>query len=981
MLNQLSFHSKITVLIVLSVIMASVLSFVGYMGITKLDLAVNEQTQGAALSRDGMMADMMHDAINSDVKSALLASNKQIIDPVARDEVLASIQEHADVFRQQMETLGKGKLNPDEQAQLAQVKLDVEEYLKGGGSTAKLAFQDHFAAEQQLPVFDKQFKVLEVSLGALNDTLENKVKDIELRSVAGSKIAYTILFSATLLGLGLLIVVSLLIARSLLRQLGGDPSLIHEIADRISVGDVDVVTPVKAGDTSSVMYAMSKMKRSLAELIDDTHILTATVMAGDLETRVDTDKHPGAFGQLLRSVDETLAEAVAPLNMTADYIDKISKGDIPPKITGFGEERNTINNIRRNLNTTIDTLNSFVNDMQHMSSEHDRGDIDVMMDTNKFQGFYKTMAQGVNGMVAGHITVKKKAMNCVKEFGEGNFDVPLEQFPGKKAFINDTIEQVRKNLKALIEDAYWLAAEAQEGKLTARADANRHQGDFRKIIAGINATLDSIVDPIHDAIGQITKDSRGDMSGEFSVEFKGDFAELKKRLTYLSLTMKGVIDACAYVRSQHDKGDIDVMVAADRFKGDFGVMANNINSVIASHIELNKKTMACVAEFGKGNFEAPLERFAGKKAFINDTIEQVRGNLQGLIADTDMLSQAALDGRIETRADAGKHHGDFRKIIEGINATLETIVTPIITVKSAVDSISTAAREISAGNSDLSHRTEQQAASLEETASSMEELASTVKQNADNAKQANQMALMASDVAAKGGGMVQQVVETMYSINESSRKIVDIISVIDGIALQTNILALNAAVEAARAGEQGRGFAVVASEVRNLAQRSAAAAKEIKALIGDSVEKVEDGSKLVGEAGKTMDEIVNSVKRVTDIMADIAAASAEQSSGIDQVNKAVTQMDEVTQQNAALVEQAAAAAESLEEQAQTLADTVAIFHLNSDIRPTPPKRIANRQATVNKLGPRLTAVPGKSSNTTVSLVKTYIPNADEWTEF
>jgi methyl-accepting chemotaxis protein len=337
-----------------------------------------------------------------------------------------------------------------------------------------------------------------------------------------------------------------------------------------------------------------------------------------------------------------------------------------------------------------------------------------------------------------------------------------------------------------------------------------------------------------------------------------------------------------------------------------------------------------------------------------------------------MLSEAALDGRIQTRAVADKHHGDFRKIVEGINATLETIVTPIITVKSAVDSISTAAKEISAGNADLSHRTEQQAASLEETASSMEQLASTVKQNADNARQATQMALSASDVAVKGGTMVQQVVETMSSINESARKIVDIISVIDGIALQTNILALNAAVEAARAGEQGRGFAVVASEVRNLAQRSAAAAKEIKALIGDSVEKVEDGSKLVGEAGKTMGEIVASVRRVTDIMVDIAAASEQQSAGIGQVNHAVSQMDDVTQQNAALVEQAAAAAESLEEQAQTLSDTVAQFRLESEIL-SPVRR--NTAQHLPK--PQAKQAIIKTSRST----KPIEPNNDEWVEF
>jgi methyl-accepting chemotaxis protein len=258
----------------------------------------------------------------------------------------------------------------------------------------------------------------------------------------------------------------------------------------------------------------------------------------------------------------------------------------------------------------------------------------------------------------------------------------------------------------------------------------------------------------------------------------------------------------------------------------------------------------------------------------------------------------------------------------------ESLAGIVFEVRGSTDSITTAAQEIAQGNADLSQRTEEQASSLEETASSMEELTSTVRQNAENAKQANQLAVNASDIAVKGGKVVNEVVETMSSISASSKKIVDIISVIDGIAFQTNILALNAAVEAARAGEQGRGFAVVASEVRNLAQRSAAAAKEITALIDDSVNKVDSGSKQVDQAGATMAEIVQAVKRVTDIMSEIAAASNEQSSGIEQVNKAITQMDEVTQQNAALVEEAAAAAEAMQGQSEVLMQAVSVFKLN-----------------------------------------------------
>ncbi|MFM9924748.1 methyl-accepting chemotaxis protein [Variovorax sp. H27-G14] len=320
------------------------------------------------------------------------------------------------------------------------------------------------------------------------------------------------------------------------------------------------------------------------------------------------------------------------------------------------------------------------------------------------------------------------------------------------------------------------------------------------------------------------------------------------------------------------------------------------------------------------------------------------------VAETVAAGDLSANIRVDSRDEAGQ----LMQALKNMNTNLAKVVGE---VRTGTETIATASGQIAAGNQDLSSRTEEQASSLEQTAASMEELTSTVKQNADNARQANQLAMSASAVAVKGGSVVSQVVDTMGSINASSKKIVDIIGVIDGIAFQTNILALNAAVEAARAGEQGRGFAVVASEVRSLAQRSAAAAKEIKTLIGDSVEKVEEGSKQVAEAGRTMDEIVGSVKRVTDIMGEITSASQEQTSGIEQINQAIAQMDQVTQQNAALVEEASAAAQSLQEQAGSLVQAVSIFKLGTDAQSAPRTQAkalpASRQKIARAAAPQL----------------------------
>ncbi|SDA44378.1 MULTISPECIES: methyl-accepting chemotaxis protein [unclassified Janthinobacterium] len=348
------------------------------------------------------------------------------------------------------------------------------------------------------------------------------------------------------------------------------------------------------------------------------------------------------------------------------------------------------------------------------------------------------------------------------------------------------------------------------------------------------------------------------------------------------------------------------------------------------------------------------------------------------------VAETVADGDLRTHFGpaASDEIGDLMRALHGMNEALRKVVSE---VQTGTNAIATASGEIAAGNQDLSARTEQQASSLEETASSMEELTSTVKQNADNARQANQMAVAASGVAERGGSIVSQVVDTMGAIDTASTKIVDIIGVIDGIAFQTNILALNAAVEAARAGEQGRGFAVVATEVRSLAQRSAAAAREIKTLIGDSVEQVNNGTRLVQQAGSTMGEVVDSVRRVTDIMAEITAASAEQSMGIDQVNQAIAQMDQVTQQNAALVEEAAAAAESMQDQAARLAQVAAGFQLEHMAAAAAPARAARPVKAappgVPRLAPQRKPASAPPAAATPRKPSAHVGGEQDWEEF
>ncbi|SEL77075.1 Methyl-accepting chemotaxis protein [Atopomonas hussainii] len=385
-------------------------------------------------------------------------------------------------------------------------------------------------------------------------------------------------------------------------------------------------------------------------------------------------------------------------------------------------------------------------------------------------------------------------------------------------------------------------------------------------------------------------------------------------------------------------------------------------------VRVEKEVGNLVNAASAGDFTQRLD-VAGKMGFfkrLSEDLNTLMVSVEDGLRDLQRMLEGLAKGDLTVRV-TRDYSGIFADLKGYSNQTAESLADMLGQIRESADTIFTAASEIAQGNSDLSSRTEQQASSLEETASSMEELTSTVRNNADNARQANSLAMNASQVATSGGDVVQKVVHTMAAINDSARKIADIIGVIDGIAFQTNILALNAAVEAARAGEQGRGFAVVAAEVRNLAQRSASAAKEIKSLIEDSVNKVEDGNSLVAQAGSTMSEIVVSIQKVTDIMADIAAASAEQSTGIEEVNRAVSQMDEMTQQNAALVEEAAASAEALQGQSNMLSQSVAVFKL--DDRPQQSKLAASK--------PVVAARP----MATRSLPKVSKSAEDEWEEF
>lgn len=533
-------------------------------------------------------------------------------------------------------------------------------------------------------------------------------------------------------------------------------------------------------------------------------------------------------------------------------------------------------------------IQKYVEDQQTLADRHAQGVLSARLDAQQYPGTFGEMAGQVNGLVEDYIAVINETIAVIAEYSQGNFDRDMVALPGEKAQISASVAEVKRALLEISDDIQQLSAAGASGDFSLRCDASRYRFRFKDMLDNLNVLISTCDAGFNDILRVAEALASGDLQQSIDKDYPGLFGRTKAGVNQTVYALRKVI------------GEVEAMVRAAADNGDF--------SVRLSHED-------------KQGFSLTLAERLNSLSQITDT---------GL-RDVMRVVTALADGDL-TQSISADYPGLFGETRQAVNATVRNLDALVSNIKQSGMTIQVASGEIAQGNADLSRRTESQASNLEQTAASSEELTKTVLRNTESAKTANTLVQESANIAQEGGLVVRQVIETMGLIQQSSKKVVDIISVIDGIAFQTNILALNAAVEAARAGDQGRGFAVVAAEVRSLAQRSALAAKEIKTLIEDSVTLVENGSHQVQQAGDTMAGIERSIGRVKDLTLSIVEASVEQSTGLAQVNQAVAHMDEVTQQNAALVEEAAAAAESLMEQARFMSEAVSVFRLSDMVQ-------------------------------------------------
>ncbi len=1035
MLNNLKIGVRLGIGFAVTLILLIVIAAVSY-------------TRMAALNAD--IDYLVKDKFPKTVQAGNIAKNVNAIGPALRNAYIFEGAERQKAVEQVADL--RKKISVDMDALDKSVTSDKGKDFLGKVKTARAAYvvnQDKFL--ELVRTGAKKEDVVALMQGSLRDTQAAYLKDVsdlnDFQTALVEKVgkdADELANSSErwIMVLGIVAsLLTLLLAWLITRSITAPTNKLVEGANKMAAGDFEFTLDVNSKDEVGILaHAVRGMQTAVKAMIADANLLAKAAVDGKLETRADASKHQGDFQRIVKGVNDTLDAVIGPLNVAAGYVDRISKGDIPPKITdSYNGDFNTLKN---NLNQAINSINALVADANLLAKAAVEGKLDTRADASKHQGDFQRIVKGVNDTLDAVIGPLNVAAGYVDRISKG--DIPpkiTDSYNGDFNTLKNNLNTCVDSVNALVFDANTLAKAAVDGKLQTRADASKHQGDFQRIVKGVNDTLDAVIGPLNVAAGYVDRISKGDIPQKISDTYNGDFNTLKNNLNTCvdsvnalvadaNMLAKAAVDGKLQTRADASKhqGDFQKIVKGvndtldavigplnvaagyverislgdipskitDNYNGDFNTLKNNLNACIDA---TNAQANAAQA-ISQGDFSAVVKVRSENDVMAKSLIDVNRA-VSRLVTDANSLSEATVDGRLDTRLDAGKHRGDYRKVADGLNAVMVAMSTPVqelqgvlsamengdltlsmkksyegnwddlksavnnmmkkltqvvTDVNSGAQALASASEEVSATAQSLSQAASEQAAGVEETSASIEQMTSSIAQNTENAKVTEGMASKAANDAASGGESVNATVSAMKEIAKK-------IGIIDDIAAQTNLLALNAAIEAARAGEHGKGFAVVAAEVRKLAERSQVAAQEIGEVASNSVQLAE-------KAGKLLEQIVPAIRKTSDLVQEISAASTEQSSGAGQINSAVSQLSQTTQQNASASEELAATSEEMSSQAEQLQQTMSFFKLES----AGQSRAATPAARRSAAAPKAAAKPGA---TRAAAVPAFATEVDE----
>lgn len=928
-MKSLSFKQNMYLLCGMGAFAALAVGFTGYRALVEENRLFGESVTLSAAQHNHGDLDMMHDALRADVMSAFLAASRSDKE-ISRETVLADFKEHAANMRESRDKNEALPLGDKIREELRASDAAVDRYIADTETIITLAFTDLSAAQLRQPAFDASFKLLEEKLGTIGDSLESAITSQHDAAVEQESYYQNLNLVIILLLTGAIVGVGYSIIRGLLRQLGGDPAYAAEAVNRVANGELEIRVERDPTASHSLLAAIDNMRQKLKTNIDE--ITAAAEQTRKIAEESSRVKQALDVCDTSALITDTNGE-VLYTNQAAQKLFSRIGSTLSQHVTGFNSSRL----IGWNVNTLLES----------------RGG-------------------GVRGL--------REARKVRVEIGGLTLDTSATPILGDDRSIMAYVIEWQD----ITDQLAIQMAEHRIAQENARVKQALDNVSSNTMIADPNGNIVYVNTAVTEMLSNAESDLRKALPNFNARQLIGaNFDSFHKNPSHQRNLLANLTGS---YRSQ-------IQVAGRTFLLIANPILNEKNERIGSVVEWSDRTQevaienelnSLIAAANDGDLSNRID-LANKQGFFRTLSEGLNGLValaDDVISNTSRVMDALANGRLTERIDAN-YKGMFDKLKQDTNTTVDRLVSVVEQINDSARAVASGAQEIAQGNTDLSQRTEEQASSLEETASSMEEMTSTVRQSSESAKNANTLALESRERAVRGGEVVARAVSAMGAISASSKKIADIISVIDEIAFQTNLLALNAAVEAARAGEQGRGFAVVAGEVRSLAQRSASAAKEIKDLIRDSVAKVQDGTQLVNESGDTLKDLVVSVQKVSHMVQEIATAAVEQTAGIEQVNTAVSQMDEMTQQNAALVEEASAAGEALSEQARNLLDLIGFFDLGNNVSQRTTGTIGMSQKPRNagvsqrKAAPTARAAPRPAARPTVMDED----DGDQWQEF